>query len=618
MTKRISCSATVLQRAARAAAAAVLAGVLGGVLGLGLLPARACAQDAPAQAVDSTMSTLELLGRANALENGGDFPGAESLYREVLRRDPAQLGALISLERVLRAAGRVEEILPIVRRHLEVTPDSPIGHQMLLRIYRDLGRPSDFDQAAEAWIRAAPGTETPYREIARLRELDGDAAGALAVLKKGRAKLGDDALAPELGFAYADAGQPREAVREWSRAVDPDGDGFSMVQRLMGRLPDGGASVAPDLVDALARGDHADGRTRAALALAVQAGLAERAMRLVEPVVASLDSAARIRFIAGLARQADAAQVAEVSFWAWSRLAESGAPGIDPAEGRSRVARLALVLGDTAQARRSFESLQADAAPGSLERRRSTAEMIRLMVRRGELGGAEDSLKSFRAAFRRAPELDGLAASVATALLARGDSAAARAALEGVDGPQSGMARARMALAAGGAAEARAALLAAAPGLDGADATRAIALARLLGRLSPDGTRLVGRALAKQDAGNADTAVVLVLGGVHALQEDEQAAVLSFAAGIAEDAGLDGEADQIRRELIRDHGDAVEAPEAMLALGRSLARTTDGQEEAKKLFETLVIEHPRSALVPQARQELEKLQRHERGAGSET
>ena len=105
----------------------------------------------------------------------------------------------------------------------------------------------------------------------------------------------------------------------------------------------------------------------------------------------------------------------------------------------------------------------------------------------------------------------------------------------------------------------------------------------------------------------AGAAVELVLEEARSLPDRERSALLDFAAATAERAGLPALAEQARREIVDELSATQEAPGALLGLARSLARSPDSRAEAQLLAERLVLEHPRSALAPQARQLLDQL-----------
>jgi TolA-binding protein len=53
-----------------------------------------------------------------------------------------------------------------------------------------------------------------------------------------------------------------------------------------------------------------------------------------------------------------------------------------------------------------------------------------------------------------------------------------------------------------------------------------------------------------------------------------------------------------------------EAPAALLTLARRAVGNPEMKEEARVLLERLIVEYPRSALAPQARTELQRLETH--------
>src|SRR5690606_29512134 len=123
------------------------------------------------------------------------------------------------------------------------------------------------------WIAATPHLETPYREAAVIWRNRGDATRAVALLERGRKRIErDDALALELGDAYAAMNDMKRTAEEWSRAIGPAGRGLMLVQRRLQMLPDGGVRVIPVLVDRLSQGTPSFARLRAAALLAVEAG----------------------------------------------------------------------------------------------------------------------------------------------------------------------------------------------------------------------------------------------------------------------------------------------------------------------------------------------------------
>ncbi|HEX7118947.1 MAG TPA: tetratricopeptide repeat protein [Longimicrobiales bacterium] len=579
-----------------------------GVLGLAVLfpSATLRGQEINGQGGDE----IQRLREAAAREAAGDFPGAERILEAILEERPTAVSALLALERVYRVQGRVADVLAPVDRMLEFDPSSAIAHRLRLQTLSELGRLEELEAAAEAWIRATPGLETPYREIARIHAARGDHARAAAVLERGRSRVGrDDALALELGETYALLGDVERAVREWDRAVGPEARGFSLVRRHLGGLPDGGARLIPGLIDALTREPTALARRRAAVQLAIDAGLSESAEAIARGVVVELEPSEREAFLVEIARRADGARLPALAYWAYGELLGPAGAGESFLALRTRMAELALIVGDTAAAREQFAILERAHAVGSPERRRAAAMRIQLTASDGRVDEAMRALEAFREEYGDAQEVDGIAAAIAETLFRQGDVDRAERVLGRAGGPQSHLIRGRIALRHGDIAGARREFLSAAPGLEGAEATQVLSLLTLLGRLSPAGGAILGRSLARAMQGDVPGAIDLLVDDSRDLARGERAGLLDFAAGLADRSTLPAEAERIRRVIVAEHADAPEAPAALLALGRSLARRPASLDEARAFLERLVLDYPRSALAPQARRELDRLQR---------
>ncbi len=555
------------------------------------------------------MQEIQLLRQEEQLESSGQFAAAEQVLRQILDRNPGSLSALIALDRLLRIQRRSEDVIPAIRAMLAIDRTSPIANQMLVRTYSFLNKPDSVQVAGDAWIEATPGLETPYREVARVWEQRGEYARAAQVLERGRKRLKrPDALALELGDAYALQGDDARAAHEWQAAVGEDGRGFMLVQRRIAGLPDGGANVLPGLIDLLMKKPTSPARQRAAASLAMDAGLEPRATAIAREVAGTLDQRARGGFLIEVARKADGAGLQRLAYWAYGQLAQAGGPPERLLAIRSRVAELALALGDTARAAQSYQALEKESAAGSPQRRQAMALRIELAAHAGKADEAASSLATFRTEYPDAPETDELCGSVAEAFLAKADLTRAEQSISGVNGPRSSLVAGRVALRRGDLAKARKALTAAAAGISGTEGTETVALLNVVSQLSPAGGDLLGRALGEAAAGQKVDAVALLVDGSAKLDDAERAAVLDYAAGLADRAELPELAERARRLIITSYPKALEAPAALLALGRALAERPTTVAEARQLLERLIVDYPRSALAPEARHELDLVQ----------
>lgn len=546
---------------------------------------------------------------AVARESAGDLAGAEVLLRQALEKSPASLSAILSLERVLKLQGKPQELIPVVEKLLAVDPESPVGNQLLVRTYASMNDLEAMRKAGDAWIRVTPKLETPYREMARIWEARGDYGRAIQYLEQGRSKVGRaDALALELGDVYVAMEEYPRAVREYERAIGPEARGFTLVQRRLAALPDGGAQLVPRLIDMLLKSPTSLSRRKAATQLAIDAGLGDRAEQIARANAAELRNLERQSYLVEIARRADGAQLPKLAHWAYSELIKLGGNADQLLALRARMAELALQMGDTARAAETYRALETSYAPGSPQRRQALALRIQLTAREGKLQEAQTAMREFRQEFADAPELDEVAAAVANGYLDAGEPEQAEAALIGVSGPRTGLARSRIALRRGDIPQAKTALLGSAPLLHGAEQTETIRLATALGRVSREGGELLGRAVADAASRRAAEAVASLVAGAEKLPGSEGAIILEFAASIAERSELPEEAEKARRLIVEKYATTAEAPAALLALARTLSVRNETLEEARQYLEQLILEHPRSALLPQARQELDRLQ----------
>lgn len=577
------------------------------LVGIGSLLASFDALDAR-QVAGAEDEEVRLLAEATTRERNGDLDGAQQILESLLISNPSSVSALLTYERILQKQGRLALLVPAVTRMLEADPGSAIGHQLRVRTLSALDRVEELDRAVEAWIEAMGDREIPYREIAQVYIARGDPSRAVAILRWGRDRLGrGEALALEIGEALFALGDWEGAAREWATAIGVDGKGYALVRRRLAEHEGAVARLAPLLVGALTDGATTPGRLRAAVDLAIEAGRGDLAEPAARALAGRLSGEDRRRFLLEVARGSESANMPSLAFWAYGERVGMGGSNQELVTIHGRMGELALVLGDTAAARRHFAAVESLAASGTPERRAAAAAGVELVARAGRVDEALKRLVRFRAEYPGAPEADALVAMVGGLLLLQGDVAGAEELVRGATGAAGKALEARIALYRGELDRARKSFLAAAPGLRGGAATEAIALATLLGRLSPEGGQLLGRILVLADRGDVDEAVSLLRRDGGALGDAERAALLDFAAGVADRAGLADRAEELRRIIVAEHGESREAPAALLELARSVLGEPDGRDEARHLLERLILEHPRSALVPRARQELARL-----------
>ena len=416
------------------------------------------------------------------------------------------------------------------------------------------------------------------------------------------------ALAAEVGDLLLKAGQPEAAAGEWARAVVGSTEQAAEVVRRIRLLhPDARTAFVGAIVAAL-DGPGAGAEERVlAVQLALLDGRGRRALAIARDLAPGLDQASRVAFLQELTRWGRGADASEVTLWALDSLRGSSSAGDEGRVLDRRIAGLALAVGDTSTAMEAGERLAASAPAGSVERRQLMAERIRIGIRSADASQLVEDLARLRREFPDAPELDELAASVSVAIQRLGDTAAAEAVVADVPGPRSVLERAYLSLARGELALASKSLVRAAEGLVAAAATETIQLVSLLARLSDLSARAVADAAVKAHRGEARQAALLLERAVAGLPDPDRPAVLAHAARLAESALAPDEAARIRAALVEGYPEAIEAAEAALSLARWRARDPDGVEAALRLLEELILRNSTSAVVPEARRELERL-----------
>jgi hypothetical protein len=548
-----------------------------------------------------------LLRDAAARESRGDFAGAEELLRQLLEADPASSGGLHALERVLRAKGETARILPAVDTFLEHEPSSSGVRYLKLRLLMELDSLDELEREAELWFELDEDSEVPYREVARVYERAFGSERALSVLLKGRREMDrPEALALEVGDLHAAMGDREVAVEEWALAVGDDGAQAAAIARRVQGLTEGAEEAGKQLVGLLGESDVL-ARRRAGARVALDLRLEEESFDLAQSVAADLEERARASFLADVARRAREGDLARTASWAYDELGQDASSPSERRQFDQRIIDVALANGDTATALDAQRRVADSFSPGSVDRRRATAQVIRLESAESDPGPLGVLLRDFRDAFPNAPELDDLAATVAGGLQARGDLGGAAAVLEGIEGPKSGLERGYLLLDAGELEAGRRALLLAIGGLPPTEATDIIQFAGLMGRASETGAVLLAEAGVLAHRGQGAAAAQILAEAAGELEEEERAPLVAEAARIADRAGASGVAASIREILVATYEDTPEFGEASLSLARHKARTPGGVADAILLLESLIIARPNAAVVPDARLELERL-----------
>ena len=157
--------------------------------------------------------------RALALENDGKYKEAAIAFRAAVRAAPSP-NAVLGLERVYAELGMSDSLLAPLDTIIAQNPRESAYRTVQLRTLQLLRRDDRLREAFERWVRAMPRDPQPYREYARILIQLGRPATADSVVMRGRAALGSlRDLEYENAQLRAALGQWVASALSWRRAL---------------------------------------------------------------------------------------------------------------------------------------------------------------------------------------------------------------------------------------------------------------------------------------------------------------------------------------------------------------------------------------------------------------
>jgi len=551
----------------------------------------------------------QAIGQGFELERAGQYQRAATVYFTTLRGEPTNLAALLGLERVLPSLSRLPDLLPAAQRAAAASPRNVALRALLLRTYVALNEPDSARAVAQRWTAEQPRDEAPYREWAIALEDARRFDEARQVFLVGRRALGRPGVfGIELGELQERVGEWEGAAREWAAALS---EAPAQLPSAASSLAEAPAEQRERIVRAVLAGSKPLER-RLAAELLLGWGQPERAWSVFAPTVAepSSDAAIALRRFADLANSGNTPDARRVRALALARYAEM-VPEPLAVRARAEAARAFLGAGDRVAARRVLAQVAADSTAPPDAQALAQSALVEALIDDGQLADAAtrlaaDSrlsgddraalrLKLARARIRRG-ELD-LADSV---LL--GDSSVAALALRGWVALYSGDMKGALQMfrAAGPYAG------------DRRDATERSGVLALLQQLPGDRFPELGSALllvARGDSARAVQSLRLAAGRLETAGGGGggRADILLLAGRIAVrlDTVQQRTALTLFAEVAGTPGRSAAAPAAELEWARLLLRQQKPAEAIAHL-EHLILAYPESAVVPEARRELER------------
>jgi tetratricopeptide (TPR) repeat protein len=544
------------------------------------------------------------MSRAFDLERRGSYAQAADIYRSVLKDKPADVAALMGLERSLTPINRMPELLPAVRTALAASPGSPAVFAVGLRAYAAANLLDSLAPLVDQWSRAAPGDETPYREWAAAALLRRDRTLARRAYMLGRERLGKpEALAPEIAqLAVLDEDWPT-AVREWVRAV----------RQLPGYRTSAvtGLSQAPERAraDILKGLDHEQGAEAARITVELRArwgdpvGAFDALLKSL-PADQSQQLDALQTFLEG-ARTGTSPPYVLAQARALEAIADRWTGPPQRARFRLESARAYANAGDRSGARRMLTQVVNDSSSGPAVAAGATATLIDLLIKEGKTEEAQAQLDRSRASLPVDDYLR-LRRSIAARWGQAGEIKRAETLLAADSSVEALALFGRLRLYAGdlkGTAE----FWKEAGPFAGTreEATERTVILALIQPVAPDTLVPLGRAFQLLDGGDTLGAAKTMEQAGHDLPIDGGRADVSLFAGRLYAAAHRPEAAEasLRGAVLKEAPNTAAA--ALLELGRLLLGQ-ERREEASKVLEQMILDYPTSALLPQARRLLDQ------------
>ena len=537
------------------------------------------ARDAPAQAQNA------MVNRAFDLEQAGKFRDAIAAWRAVIAAGDGSQGVL-GLERVFSQMAQDDSVLPALDTLLRDKPIDRVLRGVQLRVLRSLGRDQETRKAFDEWTRLLPHDPAPYREYAGQLLNDGRAAAADTVLQEASRALGSTkALVIEVAQLRAALGLWTAAAVAWREALLAE----PYLEQAAVFSLSSAAAIHRDSVRAILRESTAAPVRKVLGSLELQWGAARDGWRAIAGLTVADSAFDTWKEFAEDAERQGAWLAARDALAAMNRQRPNAALAL-------RAAGTALAGGEPASALDQLEAAKKGMQPFQIR-----LQVLPLEVRAlAALGRAAEAERLVRESdeYLDARARQSYARQVAWGWIRAGQVEKARAALGGANGEDEDEVTAWIALYDGDLAGARAGLRR--PAEATPDVVTVIAL---LGRTRADSSRTVGAAFLALARGDSVQAAVRFERAADELS-DAAPLLLALAARVQGARRQDGAAAVLWQRILQRYAAAPEAAEADLEWGRSLRRKGD-TKGATERFEHLILSYPQSALVPQARRELE-------------
>jgi hypothetical protein len=525
--------------------------------------------------------------KALDLETAGSYAQAVPLFRQALGTS-VRVEALLGLERAYSELGHSDSLLPVLDTLIAASPREATFRTVQLRTLESLGRDAEARTAFDRWVRSAPGDADPFREYATLLLDHNQPAAADSIIRRAGDALGTTrALTLQIANVRAANGAWASSAQAWRQVLVDAPDMEQAAAFALAPTPDS----LHEAVSAILLAPPAQlGPRRALAALEVMWGSPEAGWKALAGLTPDTATAAAWQEFGEQAEADERWPLARAAFEAALRVHRTP-------ELAFHAATAALNAGDPSAALR-FAPLNDAGTDSALAGRTYLPLITRALALAGRPADAE---RLARAYDRWLPPgaRNQVIQNVAYGWIRRGDMNRARAILStaGTEGDSSDAAG-WLALYEGNLKSARALLRA------GTEATPELALGLgLVARIRGDSAPVIGHGfllLARGDSAGAATTFVTAADA----EPDGASLLLATAAQIRLALGDTAQAVLLWNRILQKAPASPEAPQVELAWARAL-RAGGKNSAAESRLEHLILTYPDSALLPQARRELD-------------
>jgi tetratricopeptide (TPR) repeat protein len=543
----------------------------------------------PRSAVHAQSEDTTAFYKALELESAGKYKEAAPLFRTALSTSSA-VSALLGLERVYAELGWSDSLLAPLDTLIRRNPREQVYRSVQLRTLQSLGRDEQLRTAIDRWVKDDPGDPSPYREYARLLLQRGLTASADSVIRVARQALGStNDLQLEIAQLRSALGLWEESAQAWRSALTASPYLEQAAIYALTPTPVGTRGAVRQVLLA----SPVDVAARRALA-----GLEMTWGSPADGWIALKDLAPDSTSAAAWTDFATRAEGEER--WPLARDALIAALRWRPTpDATLRAANAALRSADPATALRLLP-VDARVTDSARAARTTVPLQARALAMVGRPGAAERLAERYDKWFTPGTRT-ALTRAVALGWVRTGDMARARASLQtaGTEGDSSDAAG-WLALYEGNLRSARVLLR------TSTETTPELATAlAIVSRIHADSAPSLGRAflmLARNDSAGAATAFTEAAD--RQASGDATSILLATAAQLRSALHDDTQAIALWRRIVDQQSSTPEAPSAELEWARALRRHGDAPGAVARL-EHLILTYPQSALVPQARRELD-------------